>query len=156
LSPPEADGQEQISRRRLLRSAIAFSAVGAVIVLGLRSLVKGAPSSAPVGATPPSDASSPASLSGGPSASGGISLEVKVMYFQMPLLIGGTSLAEEFFTLPSPASLRDLLSYVEEKHPSISVMLPTMTILVNGVFGKPGTPLEDGDEVDFIPAVAGG
>jgi len=121
-----------------------FGAVGAGIALGLGRLV---PSST-FGGGSRSEASPP--------VSGSASLKVKVTYFQMPLLVGGTSLAEEYFTLPSPAYLRDLLSSVQEAHPPFGAMLPTMTILVDGTASPPSTPLKDGDEVDFIPAYAGG
>jgi len=35
-------------------------------------------------------------------------------------------------------------------------MLPTMMVMIDGVLAQPGSPLSDGDEVDFIPAMAGG
>ena len=75
------------------------------------------------------------------------------MYFQMPLVV---SSSEEYFTLQTPAVYSDLLTAVLQEHPAISPMLPSMMILIDGVPAQPGSSLRNGDEVDFIPAVAGG
>jgi molybdopterin converting factor small subunit len=135
----------------MLRSAILLSAVGAGIVLGLDAVVSGARSKSGGGST--SETSSPASSSGTPSAPGD-SLTVKAVYFGMPQSI--ISAKEEYFVLRSPAYFRDLLGEVAEKHPQISIMIPTMIISVNGNPGQPGTLLSNGDEVDLVPATAGG
>lgn len=74
------------------------------------------------------------------------------MYFQMPQV----GVADEYYTLKSPASLGDLLERVVQKHPLISSMTPTMMILIDGVPGYPATQLKDGDEVDLVPAIVGG
>jgi len=148
-----------MSRRRLLRTALLFSAVGAAVVLGVDGLARATPSSesgagrASTGSSPVSSTAPVAAPSNiGPNASGS-SLRVKAMYFQMPQTI---NTKEEYFMLQSPAYLRDLLSNVMAEHPRVSKMIPTMMILVDGVPGQPSTPLRDGDEVDFIPAIAGG
>ncbi|MGH9919873.1 MAG: MoaD/ThiS family protein [Nitrososphaerales archaeon] len=75
------------------------------------------------------------------------------MYFQMPLVVG---VSEEYFVLTSPAYFRDLQTSVLEEHPALSRMMPTMMILIDGVPAQPSTQLRNGDEVDFIPAIAGG
>jgi molybdopterin converting factor small subunit len=64
--------------------------------------------------------------------------------------------SEEHFVLKSPAHFRDLKSVVVGEHPLLLPMFPTMLSLVDGVPATPATELNDGDEVDFIPAVAGG
>lgn len=84
---------------------------------------------------------------------GPASLRVKAMYFQMPQVV---STREEYFVLQSPAYFSDLLNGVLGKHPSLSAMMPSMMILIDGVRTLPDIALRDGDEVDFIPAVAGG
>jgi molybdopterin converting factor small subunit len=66
------------------------------------------------------------------------------------------SVTEESFVLKSPAYCRDLLSSVLEAHPLLSTMMPTMTVLVDGLLAQPSMSLNDGDEVDFLPAVVGG
>ncbi len=141
-----------MSRRRMLRSAILFSAVGAGIILGLDSLVKAAPPSAS-GAGSTSKAPLLTSSSGGSSTSGNM-VTVKVTYFGMSPITVNTK--EEYFALQSPAYFHDLFSDVVDKHPLLSAMMPTMVILVDGVPGQPSTALKDGDEVDLIPAIAGG
>ena len=66
------------------------------------------------------------------------------------------STSSEYFVLENPATLRDLLNNVAERHPSIKMMMANMWILVNGTPAKLNDPLKDGEEVDLIPLVAGG
>lgn len=138
---------------------VAFSAVGAGIVLGARGLV-GSAFPQPAANTSTSTSSSSASLttttgvpSGSQSSSSSQQIKVKVMYFQMPLVVGNS---EEHFEMQSPAQFSGLLPQVLAKHPALQPMLPTMMILIDGVLAQPETALEDGDEVDFIPTIAGG
>ena len=82
-------------------------------------------------------------------------VSVKVVYFQMQQLVNVT---DEYFDLPTPASLRTLLGTIVQKHPSLSLqMMTAMLILVDDA---PVTTLDDtlneGDVVDFVPLVAGG
>lgn len=80
---------------------------------------------------------------------------VKVIYFQMNQFV---SVDDEYFDLPSPASLSDLLDAVTQRHPSLSAeMMATMLILVNNAPAAGLDPaLNDGDVVDLVPTVAGG
>jgi molybdopterin converting factor small subunit len=82
-------------------------------------------------------------------------LRVRVRYFQMARYI---SASDEYFDLQSPAHLSDLLNAVKSRHPSITLqMLASMMIFVNGTPSKTNVELlNDGDEVDLIPLVAGG
>jgi len=153
LTSPEAEKERKVSRRLLLKSAILFSAVGAGMVLGVEALVTAAPSASTTsGEASASEALLQASPSGG-SVAPGTPVRVKVVYLRMPQTF---SITEEYFVLQSPARYRDLLSEVVEEHPFISAMVPTMTVLIDGYFGQPTTPLKDGDEVDFVPYMAGG
>jgi molybdopterin converting factor small subunit len=80
---------------------------------------------------------------------------VKVIYFQMQQFV---NVGDEYFDLPEPASLRNLLSTVVQRHSLLSPqMMAAMLILVNNapVTGL-DSALNDGDVVDFIPLVAGG
>jgi len=63
---------------------------------------------------------------------------------------------QEYFVLPSPATYSRLLNVVVVAHPVLSSMMSSMLVLVDGVVAKSDTSLQDGDEVDFIPAMAGG
>jgi len=80
---------------------------------------------------------------------------VKVIYFQMQQFV---NLNDEYFDLPSPTSLSNLLSAVTQRHPSLSPpMMATMLILVNNAPATGLDPtLNDGDVVDLVPLVAGG
>lgn len=140
------------SRRQVLRW-IALTAVGAGVVLTAGWLAKNAAPPARSGASSvqASGYTTPTSANTG---AGNVSttLRVKVMYFQMPQL----GAKQEYFALESPAYFRDLLDDVETKHPSLSSMIPTMLVLIDGVKAQPSTLLKEGDEIDFIPTVAGG
>jgi len=80
---------------------------------------------------------------------------VKVIYFQMQQFV---NVGDEYFDLPEPASLRNLLSTVVQRHSLLSPqMMAAMLILVNNAPVKGlDSALNDGDVVDFIPLVAGG
>jgi molybdopterin converting factor small subunit len=84
-------------------------------------------------------------------------LTVKVIYFQMQQFV---NLNDEYFDLPSPASLSNLLNAVTQRHSSLSAeMMTMMLILVNNappVAGGLDFALKDGDVVDLIPLVVGG
>ena len=80
-------------------------------------------------------------------------LSFKVVYLEMAQYI---STSDEYFVLQSPATLRDLLNNIVERHSSLTTMIANMWILINGTPAKRGTPLKDGDEVDFVPVVVGG
>ena len=164
VSTPDDD--KRISRRRLLKSALLFSAVGAGVVLfgaagraaaGEATPSKNRQSSLPSGlseTTTSSASSTPQASPAAPAATAsGSSVRVKASYFQMPLAVG---VKEEYFVLQTPAYFSDLLAQVTEKHPIMSPMIPTMMILIDGVPASKSSLLRSGDEVDFIPAVAGG
>jgi len=81
-------------------------------------------------------------------------IEIKVAYLLMAQYIDTT---EEYFALQTPATLSALLGAVSEKHPILSTMIPSMQILLDGIpTVQFNAALKDGDEVDFVPIVAGG
>jgi molybdopterin converting factor small subunit len=63
---------------------------------------------------------------------------------------------QEYFVLPTPATYGGLLNAVVAAHPALASMMSSMMVLVDGLVAKSDTPLQNGDEVDFIPAMAGG
>ena len=82
-------------------------------------------------------------------------VSVKVIYFQMQQYV---NLTAENFDLPGPASIRDLIGIIAQRHSSLTPqMMGSMLILVNDapVSGL-DSALNDGDVVDFVPLVAGG
>ena len=82
-------------------------------------------------------------------------VSVKVIYFQMQQFV---NISDEYFDLPDPASLRNLLDAIVQRHSSLSSqMMATMLILVNNAPARGlDFTLNDGDVVDFVPLVAGG
>jgi len=148
--PLSSEAGKAASRRRMLRSALLFSAVGAAVILGVEGATR---ASGPGSARESTPMTSTASSSVAVPAAGG-SVTVKVVYFGMPLAV--TSTKDDLFVLESPANFSDLLDEVVKEHPIISAMIPTMIMSVNGVPGGPSTPMRDGDVVDLVPATAGG
>ncbi len=137
---------------------MAMAAVGAgVALLGAETLLR---SSVPGVASSDTKSTNSTSLSSSPVLVGdpGVStIKVKVRYFQMLQYV---DTKEEYFVLQSPAQLGTLLSDVTAKHPSLTPVMSSMMILVDGIAtlasAPAGTPLENGDEVDLIPSIAGG
>jgi len=138
------------SRRRFLR-CLTFSAIGAGLFLagdGLTEVVSISHSEESAGRV---SLSTP--LRGEISNVGVTFLSVKVVYLQMAQYI---STGDEYFVLQSPATLRNLLNNIAERHPSLTMMMTNMWILINGAPSNPNASLKDGDEVDLVPLVAGG
>ncbi len=160
----ESSGAEgkKVTRRELLH-LLALSAIGAGLVVGAPRLAGAAlparkadprsPSGPATGVATTVGSTSTATAYPGGVPSSSPETRVKVMYFQMSGLL---DTKEEYFALQSPAYYRDLLADVLEKHPVLSPKMQSMLVLVDGVVARPGTALNDGDEVDFIPTVAGG
>jgi molybdopterin converting factor small subunit len=156
LTSASGSNGERLSRRRMLR-LMAVSAIGAGAVIGAGALllpppdkkVSGSAVKFPATVTvpiAPSVAASAFMPSSSPTA-------VKVTYFQMPTVV---SEPVEHYVLQAPAHYSDLLGVVLVKHPSLAAMMPNMMVLVNGTVPQPSTVLANGDEVDFVPAIAGG
>jgi len=81
-------------------------------------------------------------------------LRVRVVYFQMGQYV---RVNDEYFSIRSPACVRDLLNKVMMRYPAISPqMISSMWVLLNGTPSKTSASLKDGDEIDLIPLVAGG
>ncbi len=82
------------------------------------------------------------------------SITIKIVYFGMSTQMTRTK--EEYFTLPSPVYLDDVLGQVKQEHVVLAAMLPVMQIVVNGVPTQDNPLLQDKTEVDLIPVYAGG
>ena len=118
-------------RRRVLRWLGLIGLGGGVVALGLGSLLE-APS-----------------LFNVPTKT----LRVKVVYFQMSQYV---SVGQEYFDVPSPADIGDLMEAVVKRHPSLSGMTSSMASVVGGVPEDSTSPLNDGEEVDLVPMMVGG
>jgi molybdopterin converting factor small subunit len=141
----DSPGPSDPSRRRLLK-LIAIGAAGiGIAALGYR-LMPDSPSGTVHQAL--------AQTSGSESEGAAVDARIRVRYFQMVNAI--PDVQAEVFVLGPPTTYGHLLAEVVDRHPAVSGMVPNMLVLVNGVAARPDTPLDDGDEVDFIPAIAGG
>jgi len=139
------------SRRRALK-AIAFVAVGgcvAFLASGLLSLPGADSGSQKEVAASESQVSTQGSANGQSGYT-----RVKVRYFEMSAPLPG--LTQEYFVLQSPATYSGLQNAVVAAHPALASMMSSMLVLVDGLIATSDTPLQDGDEVDFVPAIAGG
>jgi len=131
------------SRRGFLRWTI-YSAIGTVLILTMGDLNKVVALTENNG----TNASFPLTTSVDTSF-----LKVKVGYLLMAQYI---DTSQEYFVLQNPATLLNLLGDVANRHPTITGMIASMQILINGVTAQFSSTLKDGDEVDFIPLVTGG
>ena len=81
--------------------------------------------------------------------------DIKVAYFGfLTEQITGTS--EEYLTLPTPVHLQDVLTQIGQEHPVLTAMLPTMSVVVNGIAESGNPQLTNDTEVDLVPTFAGG
>ncbi|HZW56554.1 MAG TPA: MoaD/ThiS family protein [Nitrososphaerales archaeon] len=154
---------ERIGRRKALKTIAIIAATGTGIAMfgggGMFELFTHQGAKSPRTATPShtnvTATVTPAQQNSSPLASGNKPLQtIKVIYFGMATQTTGTK--QEYYSLASPAYFDDLMSQVREKHVVLAPMLSTMQVVVNGnpVEGNP--ILNNNDEVDFIPILAGG
>jgi molybdopterin converting factor subunit 1 len=81
-------------------------------------------------------------------------IRVRVLYFGQARDAAGTT--SEEISLSSPASVRDLVERTEGRHSALARMKKSTRIAVNAELAKDDQGLENGDEVAFLPPVAGG
>ncbi len=81
-------------------------------------------------------------------------LKVKVLYFGPAQEATGS--AEEFVLLGNPAFLQDLVGEVLKNHDDLDKMKITLKVAVNGEVVGTNVQLHHGDEIAFLPPVAGG
>jgi len=151
MTSPGSPGSSRVpdqSKRKALRAIGVVVAAGGIAVLGsslLRpvALASGQASTQTTATSVGTDGKSSVTYS-----------RIKVMYFQMPSTVTGTK--EEYYVLPDPSDYSVLLRAILAAHPALDRMLPTMLVLVDGLVADSGTPLANGDEVDFIPSMVGG
>ena len=83
-----------------------------------------------------------------------MAIRLKVLYFGQARDATGTASEELSFT--ETPSVRDLFEELEGRHSRLAKLRKTTRIAVNAELAKDDLRLEDGDEVAFLPPVAGG
>jgi MoaE-MoaD fusion protein len=81
-------------------------------------------------------------------------MKVEVLYFAV--LRERVRLDQETVELPAAASVADARAAIAARHPSVAALLPGVQIAVNRAVAPDAQALADGDEVAFLPPVAGG
>jgi molybdopterin synthase sulfur carrier subunit len=81
-------------------------------------------------------------------------MQIRVLFFaSYREMVGAGELVTE---LPEPASVSDLLQELRSRGEPFASLPATPVVAVNRLFASLETPLEGGDEVAFVPPVAGG
>src|SRR6185312_7247946 len=81
-------------------------------------------------------------------------MKVEVLYFAV--LRERIRLDQETVELPAGASLADARAAIARRHPSVAAFLGQVQIAVNRAIADDARALHDGDELAFLPPVAGG
>lgn len=81
-------------------------------------------------------------------------MTVRSLFFATYRELAGSD--ELLVELPSPATVADLVRELRASGTGLSALPPHPAVAVNMTYAPLSTPLADGDEVAFIPPVAGG
>ena len=81
-------------------------------------------------------------------------MRVQVLYFAV--LRERLHREQEVVELPDGARIGTLFDHLARLHPQIAALRPHLQVARNRVMARAEEPLSDGDEVAFIPPVAGG
>lgn len=81
-------------------------------------------------------------------------LKVKVLYFGPAQEATGS--AEEFVLVGNPAFLHDLVSEILKNHEELDKLKVILKVAVNKEVVDTNVELHHGDEIAFLPPVAGG
>ena len=81
-------------------------------------------------------------------------MRVRVRYFSAHRDAAGVD--EEDVDAPDGATVAELLSVLEDRHPRLRELRDDTVVSVNKGMGRLAAVLREGDEVTLIPPVAGG
>ena len=81
-------------------------------------------------------------------------MKVRLLYFAVLKDITGKS--ETVLTLPEGSVAGDVWASMRNQYAQLAGYVHPPMIAVNEAYARPETPLRDGDELAFIPPVAGG
>lgn len=87
-------------------------------------------------------------------AGSGFSMQIRVLFFGVLKDIAGKG--SDSVDLPQPATLKDLLSRLQQQIPRLSAHLPSIAMSINQEYARPDSILRQGDEVALLPPVSGG
>jgi molybdopterin synthase catalytic subunit len=79
---------------------------------------------------------------------------VRVLFFGQLREIAGVS--EDQLTLPGAGSLTSVFDHYADRFPALRSLSSSIVLARNQEFAPRGTPVEEGDEVAFLPPVSGG
>ena len=79
---------------------------------------------------------------------------IRVLFFGAAADRAGTRKTE--IPINGGATLGDLWTILEDRHPGLSPMRDTLAFAVNGEYARGDTPVSPGDEVAVLPPVSGG
>jgi molybdopterin synthase catalytic subunit len=88
------------------------------------------------------------------SESGGRNLAVRVLLFATYAELAGRTLVE--LSVPSPATVQDVLRRLRASFPGAERLPDQPLAAVNRAHARLNTPVRDGDEIAFLPPLAGG
>lgn len=81
-------------------------------------------------------------------------MPITLRYFAAIREITGRS--HEVVTLPSEATIADARAWLVARYAALAPILDRCVAARNRAFAEPDTPLQEGDEVVFLPPMAGG
>ncbi len=81
-------------------------------------------------------------------------MRIEVLYFAV--LRERVKLDRESLELDAGARVSDARAAIAARHPTIAALLPRVQVAINRVTGDDARALADGDELAFLPPVAGG
>lgn len=81
-------------------------------------------------------------------------MQVRVLFFGMLKDLVGR--ASDQYESPPGANLGSVFDAYADRHPRLRELAPSIVVARNQQFAERSTPLEDGDEVAFLPPVSGG
>lgn len=81
-------------------------------------------------------------------------MKVRLLFFAVLRDIAGAD--ERELALHDGTTARDVWTTLRDEFPKLAGYHAPPMVAINEEYAEPGTPLRDGDELAFIPPVAGG
>ncbi len=81
-------------------------------------------------------------------------IRVTLLYFGQAR--DGSGVGEESFVMPKGSRVIDLIVEAEAKHPKLRRMKDSAKLALNEEITTPDASLREGDQIAFLPPVAGG